>query len=307
MVTCRHVWRDEDAVRERCAKLGVSVDIPRFDGQQLEEDDLIPILNDYDGILAGDDLLTRRVLESSPRLKVISKWGIGIDGIDLEAAEELGVGVFNTPGVFGEELADYAMGFIHMLARRQHEVSQKVKAGVWHRVRGVSLAGRVLGVVGLGSSGVALARRAEAASMSVVGYDIDQQRTVPGGDFVTFDELLRRSDVVSLHLPATRESKNLIDASSIARMKDGAWLVNTSRGAHVDEQALYEALSSGKLGGAALDVFQKEPVSRDNPLLQLDNVIAGSHNGSNTEEAVGRTTWLAVDNLMSGLGVGGAA
>ncbi|HEX6220550.1 MAG TPA: dihydrofolate reductase, partial [Acidimicrobiia bacterium] len=115
LVTCRLVWDDEDRVREFLDVQGVSADFPRFDGQQLEEKHLLPILKDYDGILAGDDHLTRRVLESAiPRLKVISKWGIGVDGINFEAADELGIAVFNTPGVFGDELADYAMGYIHM-------------------------------------------------------------------------------------------------------------------------------------------------------------------------------------------------
>ena len=149
LVTCRLVWDDEDRVREYLDDHGVSADFPRFEGQQLEESDLLPILGSYDGMLAGDDHLTRKVLESAtPRLKVVSKWGIGIDAIDLHAAEELGITVFNTPGVFGEELADYAMGFIHMLARRQHEVNARVKAGEWHKVRGVSLAGKTLGIVG---------------------------------------------------------------------------------------------------------------------------------------------------------------
>lgn len=303
LITCRHVWSDEEPVKARLDDKGVLATVPRFEGQQLEEADLLRILGEYDGILAGDDHLTRVVLEAAPRLKVISKWGIGIDAIDLDAAKELGVEVFNTPGVFGEELADYAMGYIHMLARRQHEMNAAVKEGVWQQVRGVSLAGKTLGIVGLGSSGVALARRAIAASMRVVFFDVDEERSVAGCERVDLDQLWSDSDIVSLHLPATLQTRNLIDASSIEQMKDGAWLINTSRGALVDETALYDALQSGKLGGAALDVFQIEPVAAGSPLLSLDNVIVGSHNGSNTQEAVERTTWLAVDNLLRGFGL----
>ena len=247
----------------------------------------------------GDDYLSRRVLVSAPRLRVISKWGIGVDGIDLEAADELGIAVFNTPGVFGEELADYAMGYIHMLARRQHEVNARVKAGEWYQVRGVSLAGRTLGIVGLGSSGRALARRASAASMRVLGYDVVDVE-VEGCELVALDELLSRSDIVSLQLPVTPESKHLINEEALRVMKDDAWLINISRGSLVDETALVAALERGSIGAAALDVFESEPVSGSNPLLEFDNVIVGSHNGSNTDEAVTRTTQLAVATFAEG-------
>ena len=304
LVTCRLVWDDEDRVSSYLGTHGVAVDFPRFDGQQLGEEDLIPILKEYDGILAGDDLLTRPVLESAtPRLKVISKWGIGVDAIDAVAAAELGIEVFNTPGVFGEELADYAMGFIHMLARRQHEVNERVKAGVWPKVRGTSLAGKTLGVVGLGSSGRALARRGVASGMRVVGCDVADVGEIPGCEVLEMDVVFAEADVISLHVPASSETRYFIDANSMASMKRGVWLVNTSRGSLINESALVDALESGAVGAAALDVFEEEPVSPDNPLLVFDNVIAGSHNGSNTREAVERTTWLAVDNLLQGLGV----
>lgn len=305
LISCRHVWDDEERVTAFLDERGVSADFPRFQGQQLEEGDLLPILGDYDGILAGDDHLNRRVIESAlPRLKVISKWGIGVDAIDLDAAEELGVPVYNTPGVFGDELADYAMGFIHLLARRQHEVNILVKSGEWPKVRGVSLAGRTLGVVGLGSSGRALVRRAAASGMRVVGFDVAEVEGVADCEVMDLSSVLAAADVISLHLPATADTRHLIDAETIGRMKPGAWLVNTSRGSLVDESALVKALESGEVGAAALDVFETEPVDPDNPLLGFDNVIAGAHNGSNTSEAVERTTWKAVDNLLAGLGVG---
>ena len=303
LVSCRLVWDAADEVEARLTGAGVIADIPRFEGQQLEEEDLLPIIGQYDGILAGDDHLTRRVLEAAPRLKVISKWGIGIDAIDLAAAEELGVQVFNTPGVFGEELADYAMGYIHMLARRQNEVNSKVKAGEWYKVRGVSLAGKTLGIVGLGSSGRALAHRGLAASMHVLGYDIVEVPEVSGCEMVGLDDLLARSDIVSLQLPATSEADHLINAESIAKMKRGAWLINISRGSLVDEKALLVALADGAIGAAALDVFESEPVAPGHDLFEFENVVVGSHNGSNTHEAVERATDLAVDNLLRGLGL----
>lgn len=302
LVTCRHVWNDEEKVRAQLTDQGVAIDIPRFDGQQMEEGDLLPILNQYDGLLAGDDHLTRAVLQSAPRLTVISKWGVGVDGIDRRAADELGIKVFNTPGVFGEELADYAMGYIHLLARRQHEVNARVKSGEWHQVRGVSLADKTIGIVGLGSSGTALARRAAAASMTVLAFEIADGRELVGCEMVDLDTLLHRSDIVSLHLPATPETHHLIEERTLAKMKPGSWLINISRGSLIDEVALVAALRSGHLGGAALDVFEQEPVAPQNPLLAFDNVIVGAHNGSNTDQAVARTTELAVENLLKGLG-----
>ncbi len=303
LISCRLLWDSEDEVISRLEAHGLKVDIPRFQGQQLEEPDLLPIIDRYVGILAGDDHLTRAVVEKASNLRVISKWGVGMDAIDVEAAEETGIQVFNTPGVFGEELADYAMGYILMLARRQHEVNARVKAGEWYKVRGVSLAGKTLGIVGLGSSGRALALRANAASMRVLGYDIVRPDASAEYQIVDMETLLSESDVVSLHLPATQETRHLINEKTIARMKSGAWLVNTSRGALVDELALVGALESGQIGAAALDVFEQEPVSDMNPLLRLPNVIVGSHNGSNTVEAVTKTTELAVQNLLKGLGI----
>ncbi len=305
LITCQHVWT-ADWVTPHLESMGVEVDMPRFEGQQLGEADLLSIIDGYSGVLAGDDHLTRKVLEAGSNLRVIAKWGIGVDAIDLDAAAELGIQVLNTPGVFGEELADYAMGYLHMMARRQHEVNQQVKSGIWHKVKGTSLAGKTMGIIGLGSSGRALARRAAASSMSVLGYDV-----VPAPDDQSYRlaplaELLSESDVISLHLPATLETTHMIGEEALASMKPGAWLINTSRGSLVDERALIAALMDGKIGAAALDVFEEEPVKSDNPLLSLDNVILGSHNGSNTMEAVDRTTARAVANLIRGLGMEGA-
>ncbi|MGH8914241.1 MAG: NAD(P)-dependent oxidoreductase, partial [Acidimicrobiia bacterium] len=209
LISCQHVWAAADEVISSLESAGLAVDMPRYGGQQLGEADLLPIVERYVGILAGDDVLSRRVLEAGSRLRVISKWGIGVDAIDLDAAADLGIQVLNTPGVFGEELADYAMGYLHLLARRQHEVNQKVKEGSWHKVRGTSLAGKTLGIVGLGSSGRALAKRAAAASMRVVGFDVVTAPDDVSYQRIELDELLAISDVVSLHLPATPGTRHL--------------------------------------------------------------------------------------------------
>ena len=306
LVSCKLVW---DSLPEHAAaldRMGVDVVVPEVSGQQLGEPELLGLVADIDGILAGDDEISRTVIEAAPRLRVISKWGIGVDAIDHQAAAEHGIAVFNTPGVFADELADYALGFLLMLARRQHEVDRAVREGSWHKVRGTSLRGRVLGIVGLGSSGRALAGRAAALGMRVLGSD-----PVPpdaawleasGTELVPFEGLLEVADVISLHLSLTVETRAIIDETAIRRMKRGIWFINTSRGGLVDEEALVRALVDERIGAAALDVFAEEPLAPSHPLTRLPNVILGSHNASNTAEAVARTNAAAIRNLLRGLG-----
>lgn len=306
LISCKHVWDVFDEYAPVFERQRIEVDMPRFEGQQLEEEDLLPVIGRYDGILAGDDHLTARVIAAADRLRVIAKWGIGIDAIDLAAASARSIQVLNTPGVFGAELADYALGYLLMLARRQHEVDRLVRAGGWTQIRGTSLAGRTVGIVGLGSSGQAFARRVAALGMIPIGIDVfsppESFLAESGCGFVDLDELLRRSDVISLHAPATESTIGIIGAEALSKVKPGVWLINTSRGSLVDQRALAAALADGRVAAAALDVFEVEPLPDDDPIRQFPNVILGAHNGSNTHEAVARTTERAVLNLLSGLG-----
>lgn len=303
LISCPRVWDSLDRYRETFDRHGISVDIPDVIHQQLNEDQLLEVIHLYDGVLAGDDHLTRKVIGAGSRLKVISKWGVGIDAIDLAAAEEHGVVVFNTPGMFGDEIADYALGFILLIARSQHIVDREVRDGNWPSIRGHSLAGRTLGIVGLGSSGTALAARAGVMGMDVVGSDPFRtgHDLPPSVRSVEFDDLIAVSDIVSLHLPGQPGQAPLIDSAAIASSKPGFWLINTSRGALVDEDALLAGLEAGQVGAAALDVFRVEPVDPGHPLLDHPRVIVGAHNASNTHEAVARTNELAIANLIEGL------
>ncbi len=303
LVSCPLVWDSIDDFKEVFDTHNVKVDIPEFGGQAMREADLLPIVDAYHAILAGDDELSRAVIEAGSNLKVISKWGVGVDAIDFEAAADCGVAVYSTPGVFGDELADYALGYLLLLARQQHVVDREVRAGNWHKPRGRSLAGHTLGIVGLGSSGSALAVRTVAMNMNVVGVDplLGAERIPSGIRTVDFDELLAVSDMISLHVPLARVTESLIDGESISRMREGVWLINTSGGGLIDEEALVAGLESGQVGAAALDVFRREPPRSGHPLLNQPNVILGSHNGSNTDQAVQRTTRLAITNLIAGL------
>lgn len=303
LISCPKAWDSLSDYADLFEENGITVDVPEEVHQQLTEPELLEVIDSYDGILAGDDHLTRRVIEAAPRLKVISKWGVGVDAIDMEAAAERGVVVKNTPGVFADELADYALGFILLIARRQHVVDREVRAGNWPSIRGHSLAGRTLGIVGLGSSGAALATRAHALKLDVVGVDPYLVDSSPPGPFVRveMDELLEVSDIISLHLPAQPDGRAVVDRAVIDKAKPGLWLVNTSRGSLVDEDALLAGLESKQVGAAALDVFQREPVDPKHRLLSHPWVVVGAHNGSNTYEAVARTTRLAVMNLVETL------
>lgn len=304
LITGPQLQRTIDAHRELLIEHEIDAELPPVI-QALSEDELITALPGVHGIVAGDDPLTRAVLQTADQLKVISKWGVGTDNIDLAAASELGIRVMNTPGMFGDEVADVVIGYLILLARQLHRVDGEVRQGQWPKPEGVSLAGRTLGVVGLGHIGQAVAKRALAMGMEVMGADVSAESAAvaqrSGVAIVDLPELLRRADVVSLNCPLTAENRHMLDASALATMKAGAWIINTARGALIDEDALASALLSGRIGAAALDVFETEPLPASSPLRRVDQVILGAHNGSNTAEAVHRTSVLALNNLIAGL------
>jgi D-3-phosphoglycerate dehydrogenase / 2-oxoglutarate reductase len=303
MVTCPPMQRTADEWLTSLTDRGIAVEIPPVT-QHVSREDLERILPTCDGIIAGDEPLDRTLLEMAvPRLRVISRWGVGIDNVDLEAARRLGIEVRNTPAVFADEVADVALGYLIMLARRLHRIDAGVRAGRWPKDQGVSLAGRTLGVIGLGAIGRAVARRGFAIGMEVVGIDPMPQAEAAAAEIgvhiVGVDELFERASVVSVNCPLTSETRGLVSAARLARMPRGSFVVNTARGPVVDEAALIEALQSGHLAGAALDVFEVEPLPEASPLRGMDNVILGSHNASNTAEAVTRVNQLAIDNLLA--------
>ncbi len=273
--------------------------------QQLTEVEMLELIPGVDGMIAGDDYVTRAVLERADRLRIVSKWGVGTDAIDLAAAAELGIRVTNTPGMFGDEVADVAIGYLIMIARELHRTDRAVRAGEWAKPDGRSLAGRTMGVVGLGHIGRAVARRALAMGMRVLGAEIDPTNQASaaqlGVEVVSLEALLAESQVVSLNAPLTAGSHHLLNADSIAVLPRGAWIINTARGGLIDEAALITALGSGQVGAAALDVYEVEPLPMTSPLRRFEQVILGSHNASNTVEARHRTSELAIENLIRGL------
>jgi glyoxylate reductase len=257
------------------------------------EEEMIAILSDADGaITLLSDPITRTVLKELPHLRIVANFAVGYNNVDIEAARELGVRVTNTPGVLTEATADLTMALILAVTRRLLEGDAEVRATgrcEWEPLKllGGSLQGKRLGIVGLGRIGSAVAERARAFGMEIAGTRRGESS----------EELLATSDIVSLHLPLSREARHLIDAAALARMKAGAYLVNTSRGALVDENALCDALESGHLRGAALDVYEREPIV--NPrLLAMKNVVLVPHIGSATEEARNAMARIAATEVL---------
>ncbi len=287
--------------------LGLQLIVPEVH-ERLGEAELLSYAGQFDGTICGDDHYTARVIEAcSPRLKVISKWGTGIDSIDRQAAEKLGIQVRNTPNAFTLPVADTVLGYMLTFARRFPWMDRAVKAGQWAKVPGRSLSECTLGVVGVGRIGKAVIRRARAFGMTILGNDIipiDQVfLTKNGVEMTSLDDLLARSDFVSLNCDLNPSSYHLMNATTFSHIKPTAILINTSRGPVVEEQALISALQAGKLAGAAMDVFEVEPLSIDSPLTRMDNVMLASHNANSSPKAWERVHQNTIDNLLDGLGL----
>ena len=306
-VTCIQLIRDLENYRPQLVAAGFDVSVPPIPGQHLEGDDLVTALDGCVGVIAGDDRFTATVLEGCPDLRVISKWGSGVDGIDRVAAGERGIVVTNTPGMFDNEVADISMAYVIMLARSLHIIDRGVHAGSWPKPAGRSLGDSTLGIIGLGGIGRAVAARALTAGMSVVGSDPSPDSVAAAAEIgvrvVPLAGVLAESDFLSVNCPLTPETYHLLDREAFAAMKPGAYLVNTGRGGVVSTDALVDAIASGQIAGAALDVMEDEPPLPDSPLLGLPQVILGSHNASNTLEASARVHVLAIQNLARELGV----
>ena len=276
--------------------------------ERLEEADLLKYAGQFDGAICGDDRYTARVLEAcSPRLKVISKWGTGIDSIDATACARLGVKLCRTTNAFTLPVTDTVIGYILAFARRQPWMDQAMKAGVWEKIPGRALDECTLGVIGVGNIGKALTRRARAFGMKVLGNDIigiDHVFVAETGiQLMDLDSLLAQSDFVSVNCDLNPTSRHLINARTLSQMRPTAVLVNTARGPIVDEAALVAALQAGTIAGAALDVFEVEPLPVDSPLKQMNNVMLAPHNSNSSPSAWERVHWNTIRNLLDGLGI----
>jgi len=284
----------------RFADSGVEV-VPAQVVQTLSEDELCALLPQFDGWIIGDDPATRRVFSAGKagRLKAAVKWGIGVDNVDFTACKDLGIPITNCPNMFGAEVADVGMSYIGALARETFLIDRGVREGRWPKPCGISLAGRTLGLVGLGDIGSNLARRALAADMKVVAYDPFYQGTVAAGvERASWPERLGEADFLAFTCALTASNRHMLTATTLALAKPGVRVVNVARGPLIDEAALFHALQSGHVHSVALDVFEVEPLPADSPLRGLSQTIFGSHNGSNSADAVRRCSLFAIDTLL---------
>ena len=269
-------------------------------GKYLSEDELIPLLADCDGCVAGLDHFTARVFANAPGLKVVSRYGVGVDQVDLDAARAHNIIVCNTPGVNSQAVADLTFALILCLARKVPILDRKTREGQWPRSIGMELYGKTLGILGLGAAGRAVAQRAGGFSMKVIAYSphIDKQYAESKGIVATdFDTVIREADILTLHCPLTDETRHFISADVMKSMKKGAILINTARGGIVDEAAACELLASGHLRGMGMDVYETEP-PQNSPLLALENVVLTPHTGSHTTEATEAMAAISVQNLI---------
>lgn len=266
---------------------------------RLDEEALIELLRDVDALITGDLPISERVMAASPRLKVIAKHGVGVDAFDIAGATRQGVAICNSVGSNSQAVADSAMAYMLALARGLFEGDRIMRSHQWRRIAPPDFNHRTLGIIGFGQIGRLVARRARGFDMRILAYDVRPDPAAAaelGVSLVPLETLLRESDFVTLHCSLTPEARHMINARTLALMKPTAFLVNTARGALVDEQALYEALVSGRLAGAGLDVREQEPPP-PSPLDDLPNVIQGPHLAGMSPDALKAMSMLAAENV----------
>jgi len=308
LVSAPYMLRYMDRFEPILKDYGLDVISPKEVIERMDESDLLNYAGKFDGAICGDDRYTVRVLNAcSPRLKVLSKWGTGIDSIDQAACSQLGIHVYRTPNAFTLPVADTIFGYMLAFARRHPWMDSDMKAGRWDKIPGRSLSECSLGVIGVGRIGKAVIRRARAFGMQVLGTDIvaiDPDFIVENYlEMTNLYEILRRADFVSLSCDLNPSSRHLINKKTLSMMKHSAVLINTSRGPVVDEAALAEALQRRQIAGAAMDVYEIEPLPPDSPLLNLDNVLLAPHNANSSPAAWERVHINTIRNILTGLNI----
>ena len=262
------------------------------------QEELKQILPDIDGTLIGMDHYTEELFTAAPKLKVVAKFGVGVDNIDIEAATRHGVRVVNTPGINSNSVAELAIGFMLDLLRGITSLHQKMGQGIWQRYIGSELNGKTVGLLGFGAIARSVAEKLKAFGANVIAYDLYPDKEAADKlqvRLTTLDEVIESSDIVSIHIPATAQTHHLFNREMFLRMKKGAYLVNTARGALVDLDALKDALLSGQLSGAALDAFEQEPLPADSPIFQCPNIILTPHTGAETADSYRRVALTACE------------
>lgn len=283
---------------------GIEIVVPPVN-ERLSEEELLAMVKDIDGVICGDDRFTQRVLDRAARLKVIVKWGTGVDSIDREAASKMGIPVYNTPNAFTYPVADSVLGYILSFARRIPWSTEEMRSGFWEKKPCVALRECILGVIGVGNVGKAVIRRAAAFGMKTLGNDIvdidPSFLKETGTEMISKETLLKTADFISLNCDLNPTSLHLIGEKELALMKPSAYIINTSRGPVIDEKALIKALKKKKIAGAAMDVFEDEPLPKDSPLRKMKNCLLAPHNANSSPAAWEHVHQNSIKHLLKGL------
>ncbi|HAF47878.1 MAG TPA: dihydrofolate reductase [Anaerolineaceae bacterium] len=307
LVSAPYMLPELDRFRPVFESYDIKLIIPEVN-ERLSEEQILIHAGKFDGTICGDDRYTRRVIEAcAPRLKVISKWGTGIDSIDQTAAREFGIMIGNTPNAFTVPVSESVIGYMLAFARQIPWLDNAMKAGDWEKINGKTLSECTLGVIGVGHVGKAVLRRARAFGMHLLGNDIVE---MPpdfllefGVEMTSLEDLMTRADFISINCTLNPTSYHLINADSLRFCQPTAVLINTARGPIVDQKALVDALQEGRLSGAALDVFEEEPLPLNSPLLSMDQVLLAPHNTNSSPRFWERVHWNTIKNLLLGLGL----
>lgn len=303
LVTCPPMLKQIDDYRSIFEESGIELIAPNV-VQVLTEDELIELVPSVDGWIIGDDPANRNVFTAAKKgnLKAAVKWGVGTDNVDFDACKDLDIPITNTPGMFGNEVSDVAIGLMLNLTRKLHIIDNAVRNGNWIKPVGNSTGGKKAGIVGFGDIGKAIGRKLKAFEMDVVAYDpmSESMYDIP---IKQFPENIESLDYLFLACALNKSTFHLINHDILSLLKQTSYVINVSRGPLIDEQALIQALEEDKIAGAGLDVFEEEPLSTSSKLVNFKNCMFGSHNGSNTKEAVDKTSYKAIKLLFNYLGI----
>ena len=306
LVTCPPMLGLIDEFRHLFSEKGIDIYCPPVK-QTLSVEELQELLSQFDGWIIGDDPANAEVFKAGHqgKLKAAVKWGVGVDNVDFKAAKELGIPITNTPRMFGGEVADVAVGYVIGLARQTFWIDREVRKGNWIKPCGTSLAGKTVALVGFGDIGKNTAKRLLAFDLKIISYDpyFQAQDNLNQVESSIWPERIEEADFIVLTCALTPDNYHLLNADIFAKVKPAVKIVNVARGPLIDESALIDALSSGQVHSAALDVFEIEPLPLDSPLRSFEQCIFGSHNGSNTVDAVRRASHQAIALLFDFLGV----
>jgi len=285
LITAPYVRLDIEKLRHIFIENDIDITVPDIT-EKIPEDELFAVIDQYDGAICGDDPFNRRVLEKAKKLKVISKWGTGIDSIDLKAAADLGIKVCNTPNAFSHPVADTALAFMLAFARNVLATDKEMKQGVWHKRSGFTLSERTLGIIGLGNIGTQVAKRARAFNMKVIANDIKEIQPIILEQYdirmTTKEDIYENADIITIHCDLNESSYHLLNKKTFDQMKRKPYIINTARGGHIAHEDLLAALEGGLISGAGLDVFEEEPLPANDPMLLRDDVILAPHNSNNS-------------------------